>query len=293
VSTDIVSAADGRKWLASLSAELAAQRHVMAGLLDFCAATPAVTSFIVGCSIGRSAADGLSDIDGALGIAAPRGQAGADQVREIEAAVVALLADFGPVVDVLRHQVGRADQFGRRIFAQFADRTQLDLVVIAESGIRWGDSAPDFVTLYHVTSEHVPDDAPPADKVTAEQIREWTFHGWCALIDLDKYLRRDSLWEAHYRLNEARDQIWTLWAAATGAIYPWHGLSQVLDNDPANLPPGIGATVAGLDAADLRRAAIASAELLTHVSTYAATKHPADPPEAMARYVTEILSRAS
>jgi hypothetical protein len=111
---------------------------------------------------------------------------------------------------------------------------------------------PEHATLYHIPGEHIEDgaatggaragyQAPPADQVTAEQVREWAFHGWCALIDLDKYLRRGSLWEAHYRLNQARDQVWALWAAATGAIYPWHGLSQVLDNDPDRLPPGIGA----------------------------------------------------
>ena len=304
VSTYSVSPADGRRWLASLPPELAAQRQVMAGLLEFCVETPTATSLVVGCSIGRGAADELSDIDGALGIAAPRGQAGATQVREMEAAVVALLPGFGPVVDVLRHQVGRADQFGRRIFAQFADRTQLDLVVIAQPEVRRGSAAPDFVTLYDIPGEPIEGgaaasdaragyQAPPADQVTAEQVREWAFHGWCALIDLDKYLRRGSLWEAHYRLNEARDQIWALWAAATGAIYPWHGLSQVLDNDPDRLPPGIEETVAGLDSVDLRRAATASATVLTHASVAAAQRHPAELPTAMARYVTDVLSRAS
>lgn len=48
--------------------------------------------------------------------------------------------------------------------------------------------------------------------------------GWCALIDTDKYLRRDSLWEVHSRLHQARHHIWALWAAAHGALHPWHGL---------------------------------------------------------------------
>jgi hypothetical protein len=126
--------------------------------------------------------------------------------------------------------------------------------------------------------------------VTSDQIREWTFLGWCALIDMDKYLRRGSVWEAHARLQHARDQIWTLWAAATGAMYPWYGLTQVLDHDPGNLPPGIDATVAGLDAADLGRAATASAALLSQTSTAAAARCPADLPTAMAEYVTRILA---
>ena len=282
----------GREWLARLPAELAAQRHVMAGLVDFCAATPLVTSLWVGCSLGRGAGDALSDIDAALGIDAERGPAGAGPVQAMEAAVTALLPSLGPLVDVLRHQVGRADQFARRIFAQFADGTQLDLVVIAEAEVRRGDAAPDFVELYHRARPPKTDltnDAPSARAVTGEQVREWAFAGWCALIDADKYLRRGSLWEAHSRLHEARHHIWALWAAATGAIYPWHGLSQVLDHDPQNLPPGIEATVAGLDLAELRRAAQASARVLTQVSAAAAQRHPAELPAAMARYVTNAL----
>jgi hypothetical protein len=73
---------------------------------------------------------------------------------------------------------------------------------------------------------------------------------------------------------------------AHGALYPWHGLSQVLDHDPGNLPPGIESTVAGLDAAGLRRAARASAGILAAVSKAAVRRHPADLPVAMAAYVT-------
>lgn len=283
----------GREWLASLPAELAAQRRVMTGLVDFCAATPTVTSLWVGCSLGRGAGDALSDIDAALGIAVERGHAGAEQVAAMEAAVTALLPSLGSLVDVLRHRVGRADQFARRIFAQFADGTQLDLAVIAEAEVRRGDAAPDFVELYRRATPPEGDltnDAPPAGAVTGEQVREWAFFAWCALIDADKYLRRGSLWEAHNRLHEARHQIWALWAAATGAIYPWHGLSQVLDHDPANLPPGIESTAAGLDPADLRRAAQASAWVLTQVSAAAAQRYPAELPSAMARYVTGALA---
>ena len=67
-------------------------------------------------------------------------------------------------------------------------------------------------------------------------------------------------------------------------------MSQVLDHDPGNLPPGIESTVAGLDAADLRRAARAAAEVLTTASEAAARRHPADLPAAMAAYVTRALS---
>jgi pimeloyl-ACP methyl ester carboxylesterase len=66
----------------------------------------------------------------------------------------------------------------------------------------------------------------------------------------------------------------------------------VLDNAPAILPPGIEATAAALDAADLRRAALASAALLATVSEAAAREHPARLPRAMADYATRELARA-
>lgn len=299
----------GRAWLAALPDELAAQRRVMAGLAERCEAWPLVTSLLVGCSLGRGAADALSDIDAALGVDTPCGAAGAGRVGAVEAMVVAALPELGTLVDVLQHRSGPVDQWVRRIFAQFADGTQLDLAIVAEAQIearRRDGGAPDFILLYQAPAppgSREPDARVPAVgsapggelsaayTVTGEQVREWAFLAWCALIDIDKYLRRDSLWEALSRLHEARHHIWALWAAAHGALYPWHGLSQVLDHDPGNLPPGIESTVAGLDAADLRRAARAGAGILAVVSASAARRHPADLPVAMAAYVTRALSR--
>jgi hypothetical protein len=295
----------GRAWLAALPGELAAQRRVMARLADLCETWPLVMSLLVGCSLGRGAADALSDIDAALGIDAPRGEAGAGRIGTAEAMVAAALPEMGALVDVLRHRTGPDSQPIRRIFAQFADGTQLDLAVVAEAEIearRRAGGAPDFVPLYQALAGE-PDGETPAGAsasgsqqqaayaVTGEQVREWAFHGWCMLIDADKYLRRGSLWEAHSRLHEARHYVWALWAAANGALYPWHGLSQVLDHDPGNLPPGIESTVAGLDAPGLRRAARASAEVLETASEAAARRHPTDLPAAMAAYVTRALSR--
>lgn len=296
----------GRAWLAALPDELTAQRRLMAGLAERCAVWPLATSLLVGCSLGRGAADALSDVDAALGVDAPPGAAGAERVETVAAMVVAALPELGPLVDVLRHPTGPADQYVRRIFAQFADGTQLDLAVVAEAGIedrRRAGGAPDFVPLYQAPALRDPaepdvaggpvGDAEPsaAYAVTGEQVREWAFLGWCALIDTDKYLRRGSLWEADSRLHEARHRIWALWAAAHGALYPWHGLSQVLDHDQGNLPPGIESTVAGLEPADLRRAARASAGVLVTASEAAARRHPADLPTAMAAYVTRALGR--
>jgi hypothetical protein len=227
--------------------------------------------------------------------------------------VTAALPELGPLVDVLRRRSGPVGQV-RVIFAQYADGTQLDLAVVPEAEIRTrtdAGGAPDFVPLYQApgrsdprgVAEEVPAEGgakqpdgasgeeASAYAVSGEQVREWAFRGWVALLDADKYLRRGSLWEAHARLHEARDRIWALWAAAQGALYPWHGLSQVLDLDPGNLPPGIEATVASLDAADLRRAARASAQVLATAGEAAGRRHPADLPAAMAAYVARVLAR--
>jgi hypothetical protein len=181
----------GGAWLATLPGELVAQRRVMAGLVDRCEAWPLVRSLLVGCSLGRGAADALSDIDAVLGVDAERGQAGADRVATAEAMVVAALPDLGPIVDVLQHRAGTADQWARRIFAQFADGIQLDLTVVAQADIeirRRGGGAPDFIPLYQVSAppdSHVPDaqdlasgaqpggEPPAAYAVTGDQIREW------------------------------------------------------------------------------------------------------------------------
>jgi hypothetical protein len=288
-----MSAIAGRAWLAGLPDSLAAQRRVMARLLDFCAATPQVTSFSVGCSLGRGAAAALSDVDAALGVAS------AADVGAVESTVAATLraGALPGLVDLLRDRSPRDDQVSR-IFAQFADRTQLDLAIVPQSGIQLG-RRPDFVELYDGAAADPgagPQDAGEAASayaVSGEQVREWAFHGWIELLDIDKYLRRGSLWEAHERLHQVRHHVWMLWAAATGALYPWHGLSQLLDNDPRELPPGIEATVATLDAADLRRAARVSATLLAAASAAATRAHPADLPQAMAGYVTSELARDS
>jgi len=86
-------AAGGYAWLADLPGELAAQRRVMSGLLGWSAATPLVTSLSVGCSLGRGAADALSDIDAALGLGCEPGPGGAGQVLAIEDELVRARAE--------------------------------------------------------------------------------------------------------------------------------------------------------------------------------------------------------
>jgi hypothetical protein len=280
--------AQGQAWISALGAGLERQRQALLELLDFCETTEAVSSLSVGCSLGRGAADELSDVDAALGVDATRGEAGAEIVRGVEAALLGRLQGER-LVDVLREETATGGFYARRVFAQLVDGVQLDLAVVAEGEVRRGDAAPDFVTVYLSGAPAQRPPMPSAYDVSGDQVRTWAFQGWRALLDADKYLRRGSAWEAHQRLHEARQWIWRLWAAAEGAAYPWHGLSQVLDHDPDRLPPGVRSTVAGLDLVDLRRAVAASADVLDRSSTAAAGRWSATLPTAFAAYARGVL----
>jgi hypothetical protein len=267
---------EAREWLADLPARLDAQRRIMTRLLDLCVAEPAARVFLVGCSIGRGAADELSDVDCYIGSTT-------EGTDEVIAAVHAALPELGHLVDVLDHSYRGLT----RTVAQFGGCVQLDLVV---APVVEGHKV-DEVVLYDPDGRMAAVRVPETDIVTPELVREWAFLGWEALANLAKYLRRGSLWEALARLNAARDRIWALWAAARGARYPVFGLSQVLDRDPDDLPDGIEATVAGLDAAQLSAAAVAAGTVLRRVSAQAASVHGGVLPDAMARHVMSLLTQ--
>jgi predicted nucleotidyltransferase len=288
----MASMLDGRSWISALPSRLEGQRRALAALLDFCESDGMVTSLSVGCSLGRGVADELSDVDAAVGVGAARGAAGAARVRAVEESLVDHLRG-GRLVDVLREESSTGDFLIRRLFCQYSDGVQLDLAVIAEEEVRRGDAAPDFVSLYRVDGNGDEASMPSAYDVAGEQVHSWAFQGWRALLDADKYLKRGSHWEAHQRLEEARQRIWALWATALGTSYPWHGLSQVLDHHPSSMPDGIEATVAGLDLVELRAAVTASASVLDDVSAAAAQRCPTTLPMGMALFAKAVLAAPS
>jgi hypothetical protein len=266
----------------------ARQRSAIEWLAAWCSTRADVSSLSVGCSIGRGVADELSDIDAAVGVLAPPGRRGRDVIERVENALVASFGEAGDVVDVLRDGSTSHEFVIRRVFVQYADRLQLDLAVIAEEDVRRGDAAPDFITVYRADTAPRPVDAQrSAYAVSAEQVHEWVFRGWRALLDADKYLQRGSLWEAHSRLHEARGFIWQVWAAAKGTSYPQHGLPQVLDDSPDDLPPGIEDTVAGLNAAELRHSLMAASRVLTQCTNACAPRLGTEPP--IAAYARTVL----
>jgi hypothetical protein len=271
----------GLDWIRQLPAELAGQRAMLEGLLELCEADDNIRWLVIGCSLARGAGDSLSDLDVAIGV---RDEEFPVITQEIRRAVGRL----GDLVDSFHHQIPSVTGTHERIFAQYADRRQLDLVVFPASAF---GGVPGAVILYDpdillsTSAERRP--------VTPGQVREWAFRGWCALADLGKYLRRQSTWEALDRLHEARGQLWQLAAAGGGVPDPQYGLTSILDFAPGHIPAGIEATVSDLDPARLLSAAQRLAALLIETGQRLPDDQRIVLPDAMARYVTEDLSAVS
>lgn len=252
---------------------VAPQRELLRRLLAVLEADPSWRWLELSCSLARDAGDELSDIDCGAGV---RDEEYAATLSTVES----MVAGLGEVVDMLHHElqgVSQKDWVHRHTFVQYADGVQLSLVVVPASG-RQG-LPPGAVALMDKDGQLGKPLVPASYQASAKQCREWTFFGWQALSDLDKYLRRGSLWKAHQRLEEARGQVWRLWAVTQDVQYPGFGLTSVLDGD-APMPAGIAETVAGLDAVDLRRAALMAAELLTQLG----------PPLEIGRFVARRLA---
>jgi hypothetical protein len=269
----------GRDWIGQLPAELAGQRALLGGLLKLCEADDDIRWLVIGCSLARGEGDRLSDLDVAMGVRDEEFPATAEKVRRA-------VGGLGDLIDSYYHQLPGVPETHERIFAQYADRCQVDLVVFPASAP--GGAIPRAVVLYDPGALlAAPGERPP---VTPGQIREWAFGGWCALADLGKYLRRRSPWEALARLHEARGLLWQLIAAAGDVPDPQYGLTSILDFAPGRIPAGMDATVADLDPARLLSAAQHLAALLSETGEWLRDDQRAVLPDAMARYVTDDLA---
>jgi hypothetical protein len=270
----------GLDWIDDLPSELAAQRGLLRGLLALCDADDRISWLVIGCSLARGAGDRLSDLDMAMGIRDEDFEAARPDLRRA-------VDGLGELVESYYHQLPGLTQAHERIFAQFADRSQVDLVLFPASVP--GGSVPNVVTLYD------PDDrlviAGERKPVTSGQIREWAFGGWCALADLGKYLRRGSTWEALARLNEARAQLWQLWAVTLNVPDSQYGLTSILDFASGQVPASFEGTVADLDPGRLLDAARRVAALLHEAGERLPDDQRAVLPGAMARYITADLEQ--
>lgn len=270
---------DGSEWIERLPAELSAQRELLRRLLLQCQSRDNFRWLVIACSLGRGAADRLSDLDLGMGVSDD----------EFDAAVIdarRTVDELGDLVDSYHHQLPGLTIPHERIFAQYADRSQVDLVVFPAS--QSVGPVRDEVVLYDPDKRFTASFEQSA--VTPEQVREWAFGGWCALADLGKYLRRGSAWEALQRLNEAQGCLWRLWATVYEVPNPQYGLTSILDFAPGRIPAGMEATVSDLDPARLLAAGQSLARQLCAVGDHLQPDQRAALPLAMGRYVTGDLA---
>jgi hypothetical protein len=270
---------EGLPWLEDLPADLSGQKDLLNDVASWCAADADALWLVVGCSMARGNADSLSDIDLAIGVAD-------GQVDKATGRFVGALGDFGDLVECFEHGLDSVAAPHRRVFAQFANRVQLDAVLVDASNA----NLPGSVVLYDpgglVSGEQK---RPTAD----DQVRIWACLAWEALANVGKYLRRRSAWEAHRSLETARDLFWRVWAVAEGVPEPEYGLTSVLDVRPRiELPSGVDDSVAGLEPAELLRAAQVLAALLLDLQDRLRTSVEGDRlPTAFGRFVSSDLVR--
>ncbi len=243
-----------------MPATVTRQRDILTAMLQVVELEPALRWFELGCSLGRNAGDELSDIDCGVGIAD-------DHWPEALDLGARLAACGGPISDTMRQAFpGRDGAHGWHLFTLYADGAQLSLVLMPSTSRR--GLPPGSVALYDADARIATPMRPHAADVDAATLREWAALGWIALGDLAKYLDRGSLWEAYARLQEARGEVFKLWAAGQRRDrFPGYGLTAILDTPSESVPTEFEATVAALDPTDLRRAAVACADLLSEATS--------------------------
>jgi hypothetical protein len=270
----------GRAWIEGLPDELSRQRDVLLRLLDWSEADDRVAWFVVACSVGRGNADRLSDLDTGMAVDVTEEDfdaAAADVHRAVDQA--------GELIESYQHKLPGVPFPHWRIFAQYANRCQVDLVVIPLAQ----DYGPvkDEVVLYGPGGRRT--GKFESRPVTAQQVRDWAFNGWACLADVGKYLRRGSAWEALERLHQARAEYWRLLAVVVDVPNPQFGVTSLLDFAPDRVPADLAATVSALDLAGLLGAARALAGQLTAVGGQLPADLRAGLPDAMARFITADL----
>src|SRR6202050_4061750 len=203
--SELSTSSAGRKWIAGLPEALDRQRQILLNLLDWCETDSRVAFFVVACSVGRGAADEYSDLDTGMALDVTEADfdaAVADVQRAVDRA-----ADL---VESYHQKLPGVNCTHERIFAQYANRGQVDLVVVPVS-VDYG-GVKDEVILYDPDGRRTTKFDP--QPVTPKQVREWAFNAWACLADVGKYLHRRSCWEALESLHQARNDYLRLLATA-------------------------------------------------------------------------------
>ncbi|HXS66530.1 MAG TPA: hypothetical protein VN767_27055 [Streptosporangiaceae bacterium] len=269
----------GREWIEALPAELDGQKAIMRGLLDWCEGDERAKYLVVACSVGRGAADRLSDLDMGLGLESPDFDAALADAHQVIDSV------GGELVESYHHKIPGLAMPHERIFAQYANRCQVDMVVIP-APVKY-PGVKDEVVLYDPESIRAAKWVPT--EVTSTQVREWAFNGWACLADVGKYLRRGSAWEALERLHQARAEYWRLLATVHDVPNPQYGVTSLLDFAPEQVPASLAATASDVYLTHLLRAARNLAAELAGVGTQLPPEFRAVLPNAMAAFITADL----
>jgi hypothetical protein len=262
-------------WIESLPQRLVAQQRLLRLLLERTETEPDARWLVVGCSLARGNADELSDIDAGMGVTD-------GEVEPVTHRVLSWLQDLPAYVAAFEHRIEGLASPHRRVFAQFEDLSQLDLVLVDASDSKIHDA----IVLYDPDSLLVA--SPRTDGAAGRQVGEWAGLAWESLVNLAKYLRRGSPWEAHGRLERARELTWRMWAADRGVSEPQFGITSLLDAgaDETGLEP----TVAGLGAHELLHAARELAVVLKDLQEQFAARGY-EVPVALADFVSDYLDR--
>lgn len=234
---------DAREWVNRLPRAVAPQAAALLRLLEAVEADPRMRALQVRGSVARGAADEYSDLDSRVWIRD-------DEYDTALADLPSLARAVGTPLDILFETPGSP-----YLFVQFVDGVQLELSTRRTSEAK-GWTTGEVVLLDRdglLRHQYEP--------AAAWDVGLWLGWAWMHLFAVDKYLRRGSVWEALIKLEEARTLLLRHYAAETGLTDPEFGITSILDFG-GTLPDRLEETVAGLDAADLRRAAYACAELL-------------------------------
>lgn len=269
-------------WLPALRARLPGHAALLDELLIICRDDDRIRVLELQCSIARGAGDQLSDLDLGLAVRDDAWEQVADELPD-------RLREIAETVDLLAHTMSEwGGRPHRRLFVQYADGRQIDLVVQPATAV--SGRVPGAVVLHDPDGRLAEQRVPGVATASVEDVRSWEVLGWESLANVAKYLERGSAWEALERLTHARDTSLRLWAAAEDVPYPLFGLTSLLDADDPRLPHGLDATVARADLDELRAAALACAELL-RVASARAREHlgSIDGESPMAGWVSERL----
>jgi hypothetical protein len=161
-------------WLDSLPSELERQRIVITKMIDTARADDRIRVVIVGCSIGRGAADALSDIDALIGVRPEHWEAACTDSRS-------WVESWDAPIDlwqIVLPEGAPDDKKYQHTYSQYASGVELDLVVSRVRG-DWRRRA-DWVVLYDQDGV-VPTDVTPYSH-SVNEVRQW---GYAALTRLN------------------------------------------------------------------------------------------------------------